>query len=73
MKKLAIIVLMLVGSACGQTDPPTTSEITSNWEFFETTSPRGIKLECVQYGDDSEGTSQSKSWFAFSCWRLNDR
>lgn len=71
MKKIAAaLIACAVVTACGQTDPPTNAEVIDNLDFFEITSPRGVRLECLNYGSMSNMSQDSKSWFALSCWRI---
>lgn len=74
MKKIAAALVVMFGlTACGQTDPPTNDEVRAGLEFFEMTSPSGVDLECLNYGSESEGTQDSKSWFSVSCWRKGEQ
>mgnify|MGYP000087101520 CR=1 FL=1 len=70
MRKIAVVVCLLGLTACGQTDPPTTNDIKQNIEYFNITSPSGVNLECVKYATESTMTNDSKSWFSFSCWKI---
>ena len=57
-------------SGCGQTTPPSPEDINENIQFFEVDGPtaaNGEPLRCVMYGDQSEVTNNSKSWFGFDC------
>ena len=67
---LACALGLSVISACGQTDPPTPSEIESNIEYFTLTgviAADGGPVRCAMYGSESEGSQDSKSWFGFVC------
>ncbi len=70
-KVAALAGLGIMGlSACGQTDPPTPSEIASNIDYFtlnDVIAANGEPVRCVEYGSESEGTQDSKSWFGFAC------
>ncbi len=64
---LVAVFVLLFSVACGQTDPPTAEDIQRDAEWFTLTTPEGQEVPCVSYGSESEGTQDSKSWFAFTC------
>lgn len=68
-KLLFVGLLALVG--CGQVDPPTNDqlnvELSKREAYFEVTRPDGTTMTCVQFGAESNGTQDSKSWFGFDC------
>lgn len=57
-------------SGCGQTTPPTGEQVSNDIQYFElddVVAANGEPVRCAMYGSQSEGTSQSKSWFGFAC------
>lgn len=57
-------------SACGQTDPPSRSEIEDNISYFiltGVTAADGGPVRCAVYGSETTFTEDSKSWFGFAC------
>jgi len=72
--KITAVLLAGIGmiglAACGQYDPPSTAQVKDKIQYFEldgVTDGTGEPVHCVMYGDGTQGTQDSKSWFAFSC------
>lgn len=57
-------------AACGQSSPPTPSEVQQNLQYFQlpgVLTPGGQPVECVMYDSGTHNTNQSMSWFSFTC------
>lgn len=67
----AAAVLLAALGACGQIDPPDSATLQERLSdpnaYFQVTRPDGTQMWCNQYGDESTGSNDSKSWFGYSC------
>ncbi len=67
---LAVGGAVIAGCDTGQTAPPSPTQIEKNLQYFDlpgVTAKNGKPVVCVLYEAGTNGTNQSKSWFAFDC------
>ena len=57
-------------AGCGQDSAPSPENVEDNIQYMqldEVLDGNGMPVRCVMYGSGTSWTSESKSWFAFSC------